>query len=188
MLYCLLCAKNIGVDIIKGSQMNFKNWLEAVMQFPDEFVVHVNKKYIDQPSFEIPEWGYIRLFYTSLDLERHCWQIHMIKGEQDGAGTVLYFAALWWALIEGDKLLTAHRQKPAYGVLCSDSSLSPDAVRARMRMESQYGDYLDIENNPDISGIKVHRGDGSDWRRKATHDETNMWRLKKRPPFEFKFV
>lgn len=168
--------------------LNFIQWLEIVNEFPDEFTVRVDQKYADQPVLEIPKWGFVRLFYSSLDEERSCWRTHMIKGEQPGAGTVLYFAALWWVLTEGDKLTTKHKLKPTYGVLACDSTLYPDAIRARTRMESQYGQYLYIDDHPDISEIKVHRADGTVWRRPATHEETHLWRLKTRPPFEFKFV
>lgn len=161
--------------------MHFSRWMESV-NFPTEFTVKVQKTYLDQPTLEIEGWGFIRLFYSS-----DIWIVHMLRGEQPGAATPLYFAALWWALVNGDNMLKQHRLKPTYGQLASDSTLSPDAIRARVRFQQMYHDYLDVSKHPS-DNVQVHRGDGSDWRRPATDLEASVWRLKKRPPFEFMFV
>lgn len=153
---------------------NFKKWLETA-NFQDSYAVTVSG-YGDQPVLEIPEVGFIRLFLTQGDY----WVVHMIRGEQQGAGTVLYFAALLWALTEKKFSRSTH------GRLISDTTLSPDAIRARNRMQQQYGDYLYITEHPSDS-VKVHRGDSSDWRRPATSEEATTWRLKKMPPFEYEF-
>lgn len=112
----------------------------------------------------------------------------MINGTNKGAGTILYFAALLWVLTEGEKRLLAHKEEPTGGVLACDSTLSPDAIRVRNRMQTQYGDYLYIVPHPNAEEIKVHRSDNTNWRRAATSEEATMWRLKKLPPFEFKFI
>jgi len=150
----------------------------------EEFDVHVDLKYGDQPVLTIPGWGYIRLFYSGHPPH---WEVHMIDGERDGAGTVLYFAALWWIITKGDKMLEKYGHEPTGGKLSSGLTLSPDAVRARIRMVQQYGDYIYRLPHPDPESVKVHRNDGTDWRRPATPEESDVWRLKKEPPFEFNF-
>ena len=161
----------------------FTNWLETVEYPMDKFIVHVIAPYKDQPTLKIDNWGSIRLFYSG---EPPHWVVHMIRGEQRGAGTLLYFAALLWAIDKGEKILGT--EPKTLGRVASDSTLSPDAVRARQTMQTKYGDYLYILPHPNADGVKIHRNDGSDWRRKATDQEATMWRLKKMPPFEFEFV
>lgn len=169
--------------------MKFKTWLNtrtSVMseeieeiEYRDfEFEVYVTG-YEDQPTLTIPGQGSIRLFLSGAfgkEIPEH-FVVHMIKGDVKGAGTILYFAALMFALKFGVK----------NGYLAADSTLSPDAIRARQRMQQQYSDYLYILPHPYADSIKVHRNDGSNWRRMATPEEATMWRLKNTPPFEFNF-
>jgi hypothetical protein len=168
--------------------LKFYQWLEAKVEYPGEFTVKVDAKHIDQPTLIIDSWGQIRLFYTGGYGGEPHWIVHHIRGEKPGAGTILYFAALLWALSHGDKLLIAHREKPAKGVLSCDSTLSPDAIRTRNRMQTQYADYTRVIPHQDPEEVRVHRGDNTTWRRKATPEEATMWQLVKQPPFEFTFV
>lgn len=147
---------------------------EAQIEFQDSYDVKVGG-YVDHSTLDIASLGFIRLFFSGLYVPHY--EILMIKGESPGAGTVLYFAALDWAL--------RHGIKEADGWVASGSTLSPDAIRARNRFQSLYGEYLEERPHPDVEGVSVHRGDDSDWRRPATDDEANMWRLRKTAPFKF---
>lgn len=167
--------------------IDFRQFLltKEAIEFPNEqFVVRLHAPYIDQPTLSIDGWGSIRLFYSGTP-EPH-WVVHMIESSKPGGGTLLYFAALLWALDRGDKLLG--KEPKTLGRVASDSTLSPDAIRARLRMQNQYGDYLMVMPHMNADSVKVHRKDGSDWRRPATAEEAATWRLKKMPPFDFKFV
>lgn len=170
----------------------FRPWLEASLyddrEFNDEIKVQVDLRYPDQPKLEIRDWGYIRLFYSGSSFEKPHWQIHMLKGRKAGAGPLLYFAALWWALTEGDSILKDHKEKPTNGLVVADTSITLDAARSLQRMTQRYGDYLYTMPHPNLDSVKINRADGSDWRRPAKPEEAPMWRLKKEPPFEFKFV
>lgn len=146
------------------------------VKFKDEYKARVSG-YGDQPTIEIPGVGFVRLFLSGGDQPHYA--VHMIRGDRPGSGTVLYFAALDWAL--------RHGEKTAMGRVASDLTLSPSAVDARVRFQDRYGEYLYQFDHPDEDGVKVHRGDGSDWRRKATKEEARMWRLKKLPPFDVSF-
>lgn len=152
--------------------------IHETARFEDSYRVTVSG-YGDQPILEITGVGFIRLFLSGgfgQDIPEH-WVVHMIKGEAKGVASVLYFAALLWIMKYSDIHL-----------LASDSTLSPDALRARNRLQSQYADYLYIMPHPYADGVKVHRGDNSGWRRKATTEEATMWRLKKMPPFEYEYI
>lgn len=131
----------------------------------------------DQPILEIPSVGMIRLFYSTVGLPHY--SVHYIKGEQRGAGTILYFAALDWAL--------RHGIKNAHGLLSSDTTLSPGAVRARLRLQNMYGEYLYTYPHPEAGRVNVHKNDDLFWNRPATEEESTMWRLKKLAPFEFQY-
>jgi len=150
---------------------------EAAVNFEDNYTVYTSG-YHDQPVLNIPAVGFIRLFYSGSG--RPHYTVHMIKGEQPGAATVLYFAALEWAL--------EHGIKDAQGLLTSDLTLSPDAIRARLRFQSKYDYYLMTFPHPDQDSVKVHRGDNTDWRRQATDEEAMMWRLRRRGPFQFEYI
>lgn len=150
--------------------------ISEVAQLEDKYTVLVSG-YDDHPQLSIPGLGRIRLLFSG-----DHWVVHNIRGEKAGAGTVLYFAALWWAMTVDDRFA-----KDTYGKVASDLTLSPDALRARRRMQTQYGDYLYLMPHPDLESVKVHRGDGTDWRRPAESEEAMMWRLKKEPPFAFEY-
>ena len=159
--------------------MNFKLYLESV-EYPNEvFNVSVSN-WEDQPVLEITGWGMIRLFMTGKNRydgspKLEYYTVHMIDGSRPGAGSLLYFAAL--------EYITKHTK---IHWLASDSTLSPDALRARSRMQSQYKDYIEIAPHPE-ENIKVHRNDRTSWRRQAEPNEATMWSLKKESPFKFVF-
>ena len=150
--------------------------LSESVDFASDYDVVVSG-YHDQPTLEIPDVGFIRLFYSGSNFPHYT--VHMLRGETPGAATVLYFAALDWAL--------RHGIKDAHGQLASDLTLSPDAVRARARFQSKYDYYLYISPHPDYDSVKVHRGDNTGWRRKATEDEAALWRLRHEAPFGFQY-
>ena len=167
---------------------HFAKWLEAV-EFDQEYIVKVTPS-VDMVVLEIDGWGYLRLRYSYSGWEetkQYHWTIYMISGDRPGAGTVLYFAALLWAYSKGDSYLKKLRLDPAGGLLACDSTLSPDAIRARARMQRDYGEYIEVMPHPDAGDIKVHRDDGTDWRRKATAEEATIWKLKEIPPWIFRF-
>lgn len=154
--------------------------LSAILEtvnFEDSYKVSVSG-YQDQPTLTIPGVGSIRLFYSGSG--RPHYSVHHIGGDQRGAGTVLYFAALDWAL--------RHGIKDAQGLLSSDLTLSPDATRARLRFQKKYDHYLITYPHPDQDSVKVHRNDKTDWRRKATDEEAMMWRLQRLGPFVFEYA
>lgn len=150
--------------------------LSESVEFANDYDVEVSG-YFDQPTLEISGVGFIRLFYSGSHFPHYI--VHMIRGEITGAATILYFAALDWVL--------RHGIKDAKGQLASDLTLSPDAVRARTRFQTKYDYYLYISPHPDQDSIKVHRGDNTDWRRKATEEEATLWRLRRIAPFEFHY-
>lgn len=151
--------------------------ISEVVNFSDEYSVRISG-YQDHPTLTIPKVGFITLFYSGSSFPHYV--VHMIRGEQPGAATVLYFAALDWIL--------RHGIKDAKGQLASDLTLSPDAVRARLRFQDKYEYYLYISPHPDYESVKVHRGDNTDWRRKASDDEAALWRLRRTGPFEFEYI
>ena len=154
--------------------------LSAILEtvdFQDAYKVAVTG-YQDQPTLAIPGVGSIRLFYSGSG--RPHYAVHHIGGDQRGAGTVLYFAALDWAL--------RHGIKDAQGLLASDLTLSPDAIRARLRFQDKYDYYLMTYPHPDADSVKVHRNDKTDWRRRATEQEAMMWRLQRLGPFLFEYI
>ena len=155
--------------------MKLQNIIESV-HFEDTYEVMVSG-YQDQPILEISGVGFIRLFYSGSNFPHY--MVHMIRGEQSGAATILYFAALDWAL--------QHGIKDAHGQLASDLTLSPDAIRVRTRFQKQYNHYLYISPHPDYDSVKVHKGDSTDWRRKATEEEAQLWRLRRTAPFEYRY-
>ena len=145
------------------------------IDFQDSYRVFVSGTG-DQPVLKIPTVGMVRLFYSGVP--RPHYSVHYIKGEQRGAGTILYFAALDWVL--------RHGIKDAQGLLASDSTLSPDAIRARVRFQQMYDHYIYTYPHPD-DNVKVHRDDGTDWRRPATDEEAMMWRLRREAPIAFDY-
>jgi hypothetical protein len=151
-------------------------YLSESVEFAGDYDVAVSG-HQDQPTLEISDVGFIRLFYSGSNFPHYT--VHMIRGETPGAATILYFAALDWAL--------RHGIKDAHGQLASDLTLSPDAVRARTRFQTKYDYYLHISSHPDSESVKVHRGDNTGWRRKATEDEASLWRLCRLGPFEFRY-
>ena len=170
--------------------MRFRQWLETAqdlnsaavailetVRFEDSYTATVSG-YQDQPTITITGVGQIRLFYSG-SVRPH-YSVHHIHGEQPGAGTILYFAGLDWALRYGIK--------DAQGLLASDLTLSPDAIRARLRFQNMYNYYLMTIPHPDEDSVKVHKGDNTDWRRPATNEEATMWRLQREAPFAFKYV
>ena len=160
--------------------MGFESQVEAILEraeFEDSYRVRVSGPK-DQPTLSIPMVGSIRLFYTGSGEDHY--SVHMLRGEQPGAGSVLYFAALLWVLKLGIK--------GTLGKLSSDLTLSPDATRARRRFQRLYRSFLYVLPHPDADSVKVHRGDGTDFRRPARSDEASMWRLRKMPPVDFEFV
>ena len=83
-----------------------------------EYEVVVGGLWSDQPTLDIKGTGYIKLYWNG-----EYYAVHGIRGESRGAGTILYFAAL--------EFITNHGLKPRTGMLASDTTLSPDAVRTR---------------------------------------------------------
>ena len=144
--------------------MNFKHWFEN-LDLPGVITIKIDGTG-DQPYLTSDEWGYIKLFY---DGEQKFYTVHMIQGKKPGAGSVLYFAALWW-------LIKQPAIKGGLGQLGSDTVLSPDAYRARQNFENRYKDYL--YTIPSQKEVKLHNG---------TSVQSNVWRLRKEPPMEFTF-
>lgn len=167
----------------------FTKWLEAVVKFEDRYTVLVKVKDSNRVELTIPDWGVVQLKhnYSGYPDKTYYWTVWNIYGDQPGAGTVLYFAALLWVYMRADKHYAKYDLESADGWLACDSTMSPDAIRARNRMQTDYGNYIEVKPHPEPDDIKVHRGDGTDWRRKAAPEEATMWRLKEVPPFKFKF-
>ena len=139
-----------------------------------EYEVVVGGLWSDQPTLDIKGTGYIKLYWNG-----EYYAVHGIRGESRGAGTILYFAAL--------EFITNHGLKPRTGMLASDTTLSPDAVRTRKRIQDHYGQFITVHPHPEIQFVKTHKGTNE--RFTATPEEASMWKLKTLDhPFHFKFI
>ena len=139
-----------------------------------EYEVVVGGLWSDQPTLDIKGVGYIKLYWNG-----EYYAVHGIRGESRGAGTILYFAAL--------EFITNHGLKPRTGMLASDTTLSPDAVRTRKRIQDHYGQFITVYPHPELEFVKTHKGTNE--RLPATPEEASMWKLKTLDhPFHFKFI
>lgn len=139
-----------------------------------EYEVVITGKTIDQPTLEIKNIGSIRLYWNT-----KYYSVHSIKGESKGAGTILYFAAL--------EFVVKYAIKPVNALLASDTTLSPDAIRTRKRIQDHYGQFITVYPHPELKNVKKHNW--TDERLPATPEEASMWRLRTlNHPFYFKFI
>ena len=154
------------------------------MVYPDGFVVEVGGS-LDHPGLVVfdgggVEWGYISLFLTGVPFDHFV--VHSIRGEVRGAGVVLYFAGLTWVRDVGCVRFGCS------DVLGSDSSLNLNSVRVRGRLESLFGDFVEVLPHYDVESLVVHdRSSGVDVPRGALEGEVNLWRLVGDAPFGFVF-
>lgn len=176
----LLLNENI---IVKKDDIMFLNFVEdqqlRLELENQDYDVYVRGSFSDQPLLEIDKVGSIRLLMAGPISRPTYYTVHSINGKSKGAGTILYFAAL--------EFVVKYGIRSANGLLASDTTISSDAVRARKRIQDNYGKYISIHQHPDINHAKTHNW--TDERFKATPEEASMWKLKTLGhPFNFNFI
>lgn len=170
-VWCGGCVMRLGV-LVEG------------VDYPDGFVVEVSGSR-DLPRLGVygvdgVYWGCISLFLTGVPFDHFV--VHSIKGEVRGAGVVLYFAGLAWVRDVGCVRFGCS------DVLGSDSSLNVSSVRVRGRLESLFGEFVEVLPHYDLGSLVVHdRSSGVDVPRGAGVGEVNLWRLVQDAPFGFEF-